>query len=185
MSAPVVDFQSGSRLTSSQLNAAVEQLLYATEELTVFGSSSSQATVDLSTESINNLGDVSLDLTNGGALLVVGQDGIVRDSTSGGFTGVLTVNGETGNVVLDNTDVGAAPTVHTHTMSDITDLSFTLGGNSDVTINTPADGEVLTYVSGMLVNRQSVTIASGTGAPPSSWTTDPNRLTTELYIRTG
>lgn len=35
---------------------------------------------------------------------------------------VSSVNGQTGTVVLNATDVGAAPTDHTHTMSQITDL---------------------------------------------------------------
>jgi hypothetical protein len=35
---------------------------------------------------------------------------------------VQSVNSKTGNVVLDNTDVGAAATVHTHTVSDITNF---------------------------------------------------------------
>jgi hypothetical protein len=174
---PVVDFQKGSRLTSEQLNAGVQQLLFAAQEQSIFGTSSELSEVDLSDESINNLGDVSINLTNAGALLVVGNDGVISDSTTSDTNAVLSVNGATGVVVLDETDVGAAPLVHTHPISDLTDLPIDFG--------TPVDGETLVYNGTNFVPHAAVTVSTGTGAPPTEWITDPNRRPGDLYVRTG
>lgn len=67
---------------------------------------------------------------------------------------VSSVNGETGDVVLDATDVGAAPAVHTHAISDVTGLQTALDGKaptththaiSDVTaLQTALDGKAAT-----------------------------------------
>jgi hypothetical protein len=53
----------------------------------------------------------------------------------GGGTGpvdfpVDSVNGKTGNVVLNAVDVGAAPTVHTHVIADVTSLQAALDGKA-------------------------------------------------------
>ncbi len=186
----VVNFQPGSRLTSGQLNAAVTQLLYAAQEQTVFGSTGAATEVDLGGESINNLGDVTINTGNLGAILVVGPDGAITDSTTGDVAAVLTVNGETGHVVLTPTDVGAAPVVHTHVLGDITDLaSLSLDNMSDVDVTTvsPQVGDILTYDGTNWVSLVDarMTVASGTGQPPTSWSTDPIRSPGDLYIRTG
>ncbi len=55
-------------------------------------------------------------------------------------TGVSSVNGETGAVVLDASDVGAAATSHTHTVSQITDFP-------DITGVYVYKGSVATYAS--------------------------------------
>lgn len=46
--------------------------------------------------------------------------------TTGGSSGptVTSVNSQTGDVVLSATDVGAAPTVHTHAAADVTSGTF-------------------------------------------------------------
>jgi hypothetical protein len=53
----------------------------------------------------------------------------------GGGTGpvdfpVDSVNGKTGDVVLNAVDVGAAPTVHTHVIADVTSLQAALDGKA-------------------------------------------------------
>lgn len=48
-----------------------------------------------------------------------------------GGSGVDSVNGQTGVVLLDAIDVDAAPTVHGHAMSDVTGLSGALSGKAD------------------------------------------------------
>ncbi|MFI7608776.1 hypothetical protein ACIBTV_27200 [Micromonospora sp. NPDC049366] len=52
------------------------------------------------------------------------------DSLGGGGGGVASVNGETGVVVLDAADVGAAPTAHTHTTSQVSGLDTALAGKA-------------------------------------------------------
>lgn len=53
------------------------------------------------------------------------------DSLGGGGGGsVASVNGKTGVVVLTTTDVGAAPTSHTHTTSQVTGLDAALAGKA-------------------------------------------------------
>lgn len=47
-----------------------------------------------------------------------------------GGTGVSTVNGMVGDVVLDYSDVGAAPTSHTHTIAQVTGLQTALDGKA-------------------------------------------------------
>ena len=184
VSNPVVDFQSGSRLTSGQLNAAVSQLLFASQEQSVFGASGADTSVDLGGESINNLGDVNINLTNSGSLLTVGPDGVITDSTTSGTNEVLSVNGETGFVVLDYTDVAAAPTVHTHVVADLTD-SFELGELEDVdTTNlTLQDGDTVGFNGTQFAGRRPVEMETGTGAPPSSWTDAAYRQVGDLFIR--
>lgn len=56
---------------------------------------------------------------------------------------VTSVNTKTGAVVLTNTDVGAAATVHTHAISDVTNLQTTLNGK----FNSPA-GTTAQYLRG-------------------------------------
>ena len=182
---PIVDFQKGSRLTSNQLNAATQQLLFAAQEQSIFGTSSDQSDVDLGGESINNLGDVNINLTNSGALLTVGLDGSISDSTTSGTNAVLSVNGETGIVALDSGDVGAAPVVHTHVMSDVTDLNISGVGGIDVAAIVPVAGDTMVFDGTNWVPGAPVTVASGTGAPPSAWTNDPIRQDGDLYIRRG
>lgn len=54
------------------------------------------------------------------------------DLPAGGGGGVASVNGDTGpTVVLDAVDVGAAPTVHTHTIANVTGLQTALDGKTD------------------------------------------------------
>lgn len=85
-------------------------------------------------------------------------------NSSGGGGAVDSVNGQTGVVVLDATDVGADPAGSASTLSgSLDDVAFTgdyadlvntpsipdiLDDLTDVTIATPADGQVLTYDSG-------------------------------------
>ena len=81
-------------------------------------------------------------------------------SGSGGSGAVTSVNGKTGDVTLNNTDVGAAPNVHVHAVSDVTGLQTILNGKaasthnhtlaslSDVNTTAPLEGQVLKYVSG-------------------------------------
>ena len=185
VSNPIVDFQAGSRLTSGQLNAGVQQLLFAAQEQTVFGTSSDLSSVDLGTESINNLGDVNINTNNSGALLVVNANGTISDSTTSDTNAVLSVNAKTGTVVLDNEDVGAAATVHTHVMTDITDLNISGIGGIDLAVLPPVAGDTLVFDGVDWVPGQPVTVSGGVGAPPASWTDDPARRPGDLYVRTG
>lgn len=59
----VVTFQPGSRLTAENLNLSTSQLFNAIQELTAFGvgSAGTVTDVDLSNNSINDLGDVTID----------------------------------------------------------------------------------------------------------------------------
>lgn len=183
----VVDFQPGGRLTSRQLNSATQQVLFASQELLSFGAEAGSAEVDLNGVSVNQLGDVNINTANYGAIIVVGNDGRLTDSQTGGVQAVLTVNGQTGNVSLSYSDVGAAPEVHTHPMSDISDLgSLSLGDLNavDLTTYTPLIGDTITWDGTNWVTTSRVTFASGTGIPPTSWTTDPRRQAGDLYVRT-
>ena len=178
LSTAQVTFQAGSRLTAGQLNAISLQLLYAAQEQTLFGVSTDASDVDLAGESINNLGDVNINLTNGGAILTIGEDGVITDSTTGGVNEVLSVNGETGNVVLNYADVGAdiAGTIPT---MDLTELD-----NVDTTNITPlVAGDVITYDGADYAARRPVEIGTGTGAPPTAWITATHRQVGDLYIR--
>jgi hypothetical protein len=51
--------------------------------------------------------------------------------SGGGGGAVDSVNGETGAVMLDAADVGAAPTAHTHAQSDVTGLTAALDAKAD------------------------------------------------------
>jgi len=178
VSNPVVDFQAGSRLSSGQLNAGVQQLLFAAQEQTVFGTSSDSSEVDLGTESINNLGDVNINLTNDGAILTIGADGVITDSTTGGLNEVLSVNGETGNVVLDYADVGADPagTIPDMDIGELADVDLS-------TISPAAEGDTISYDGADYVARRAVEIATGSGAPPAAWQTATYRQVGDLFIR--
>ena len=48
--------------------------------------------------------------------------------SGGGSAGVTSVNGETGDVVLELDDLGGAPLVHTHTVAQIEGLQDILDG---------------------------------------------------------
>lgn len=175
---PVVDFQAGSRLTSAQLNASSQQLLFAAQEQATFGTSTDASEVDLGGESINNLGDVTINLNNAGGLLVVGADGVITDSTTGGVNEVLSVNGETGVVVLDAVSVGALPLggIPVMDMDDLNDVD-TSG------IAVPAEGDSIGFDGASYAARRSVEIATGTGTPPSEWTSASYRQVGDIFIR--
>lgn len=174
----VVDFQPGSRLSSGQLNAAVQQLLFAAQEQTVFGSSGDSTEVDLGNESINNLGDVSINLTNSGGLLVVGTDGVITDSTTSGTNEVLSVNGETGFVVLDAAHVGALALGQVPVM-DLGELD-----DVDLTDITPAaEGDTIGHDGTSYKARRPIEIETGSGAPPLAWQNATYRQVGDLFIR--
>lgn len=82
--------------------------------------------------SLNDLTDVDTSTTppQNGQILKY-NDGTwspAEDGGSGGVTGVFSVNGETGDVLLDHNDVGAAPASHGHEMSEVTGLETALNG---------------------------------------------------------
>lgn len=54
----------------------------------------------------------------------------ISGTGGGGGTGVSTVNGMVGDVVLDYSDVGAAPASHTHTIAQVTGLQTALDGKA-------------------------------------------------------
>ncbi len=181
-----VDFQSGGRLTAAQLNSALQQVVFASQELLEFGAEAGAAEVDLNGLSINQLGDVNINTANHGALITIGSDGVLTDSTTSGTNAVLSVNEQTGFVVLDFADVGASPTGHTHTKADITDLAdLTVSDLDDVDATAPAVGDTLTWDGTNWVPTERITVASGTGSPPSAWLNDPKRVDGDIYIRTG
>ena len=178
VSNPIVDFQAGSRLTSSQLNAGFQQLLFAAQEQYTFGTASDLSSVDLGTESINNLGDVNINLNNNGGLLTIGLDGIITDSTTSGVNEVLSVNGNTGFVVLDAADVGALDINGTPDMGldDLNDVDMS-------NISTPVEGDTVGYDGSEYASRRPVEIGSGSGFPDAAWTNATYRQVGDLFIR--
>lgn len=67
---------------------------------------------------------------------------------------VTSVNTKTGDVVLTNTDVGAAAIVHTHTISDVTNLQTTLDSkaNSSALANYVTTSSLSTMLSSYVTN---------------------------------
>lgn len=185
ISIPVVDFQPGSRLTSDQLNESITQLLFSSQELTKFGAVATSGEVDLSSKSINELGDVAINLTNLGALLVIGPDGTIADSTSAGTNEVLSVNGQTGVVTLytDNIDEDVSPTnlwfTEARTTGVINNTSIT--ALNDVNTSGVLENQTLRWDGTNWVPHSPITIESGTGAPPPSWI--DNAVPGDIYIR--
>ena len=55
---------------------------------------------------------------------------VAQGGAGGGAAPVTSVNGEIGDVVLNAVDVGAAPTVHTHVIADVTSLQAALDGKA-------------------------------------------------------
>ena len=55
----------------------------------------------------------------------------ISGTGGGGGTGVSTVNGMVGDVVLTYSDVGAAPASHTHTIAQVTGLQSALNGKAN------------------------------------------------------
>ena len=98
-------------------------------------------------------------ITAGSNVTVTELSGTYTISSTGGSGGGITsVNGDTGpTVVLDNTDVGAAATVHTHTASNVTDFDTaasaaapiqSLVQGSNVTLTDDGSGNVTIASSG-------------------------------------
>lgn len=77
------------------------------------------------------------ELTNDGSTYAAISSGVVSS--------VMSVNGDTGNVILNAADVGAAPTVHTHIAANITD--FTSAVSSVVLSSTIAQAQVTNLVT--------------------------------------
>ncbi|PZR18859.1 MAG: hypothetical protein DI539_16095 [Flavobacterium psychrophilum] len=75
-----------------------------------------------------NFGSGNIQLTNGD--YVIYSDG-GKWEKSDGSDAVTSVNGYQGVVNLAHTDVGAAPTVHTHSISDVTGLTSALDGKAN------------------------------------------------------
>jgi hypothetical protein len=185
ISTPVVNFQPGSRLTSDQLNESITQLLFSNQELTKFGAVATSGEVDLSSKTINELGDVSINLTNSGALLVVGQDGVISDSTSAGSNEVLSVNGETGVVTLytDNIDEDISPTNLWFTDARATTVinNTSITALDDVDTTGAVENQTLRWDGTNWIPHSPITIESGTGIPPQSWI--DNAVPGDIYIR--
>ena len=189
ISEAVIDFQPGSRLTSDQLNESVSQLLFSAQELTKFGAVATSGEVDLSSKSINELGDTDINLTNLGALLVVSPTGKISDSTSAGTNEVLSVNGQTGVVVVDTDDVAEPPGATNKWFTDarVSTALNSIGASAlqDVDVTGITEGQTVVHDGSNLVPHDFITVASGTGNPPTSWINDSNRQVGDLYIRTG
>lgn len=103
---------------------------------------------------------------------------------------VTSVNTKTGDVVLTNTDVGAAATVHTHAISDVTNLQTTLDSkaNSSALANYVTTSSLSTTLSGY-VTSSSLTTTLGGYATTTALTTGLSGKfntpvgTTTQYIR--
>lgn len=76
---------------------------------------------------------------------------------------VTSVNTKTGDVVLTNTDVNAAATVHTHAISDVTNLQTTLDSkaNSSALANYVTTSSLSTTLSGYITNSSLTSTLSG------------------------
>jgi hypothetical protein len=64
---------------------------------------------------------------------------------------VSSVNGETGDVVLDATDVGAAPAVHTHAIADVIGLQDALNAGTNSLTKTARNDTASTITKGQVV----------------------------------
>ena len=116
---------------------------------------------------------------------------------------VTSVNTKTGAVVLSNTDVGAAATVHTHAISDVTNLQTTLNGKYNTPVGTTSqyvrgDGSLATFPSipsvptnvsafindaGYLTTITSGQVTTALGYTPYNGTTNPNGYITQAGAR--
>ena len=76
---------------------------------------------------------------------------------------VTSVNTKTGDVVLTNTDVNAAATIHTHTISDVTNLQTTLDSkaNSSTLANYVTTSSLSTTLSGYVTTSSLTTTLGG------------------------
>lgn len=92
------------------------------------------------------------------------DDAGVERTATGGASAVDSVNGQTGVVVLDATDVGAAATSHTHAISDVTNLQTSLDAkNATLTaaVN-EASGDVTMTNANTFYTGASLSLAAGT-----------------------
>ncbi len=86
------------------------------------------------------------------------DDAGVERTATGGASAVDSVNGQTGVVVLDATDVGAAATGHTHAQSDVTGLVAALSGKAN-TSHTHAISDVTNLQTSLDAKNATLTAA--------------------------
>lgn len=122
---------------------------------------------------------------------------------------VTSVNGKTGDVVLVNTDVGAAATSHTHAIADVTGLQTALNAKISVgasipysiltgtpslsavatsglyadLANKPTNVSAFTNDAGYLTSISSAAITSALGYSPYNGTTNPNGYVNQAGAR--
>lgn len=140
-------------------------------------------------------GAVSLDASDISGLAVVASSGSYNDLYDKPAIPtvnypVTSVNTKTGAVVLTNTDVGAAATVHTHAIGDVTNLQTTLDSKANLSAlaNYVTTSSLSTTLSGYVTN-SSLTTTLGGYATTAALTTGlagkfntPSGSTTQ-YIR--
>lgn len=111
------------------------------------------------------------------------------DLPAGGGGGVASVNGDSGPVVvLDSSDVGAAPLVHTHTISNVTGLQTALDSKADDSEVSAIDTRLDALESEPDVrgydNTGKLKQTFGPGDTSGSWTVVPSawRLTVNAIV---
>lgn len=77
---------------------------------------------------------------------------------------VLSVNGQTGVVALTNTDVGAAPVVHSHISTDITDFTSAVDGRISAAVGSTVQGFDLFLQSLALIPVGGIVVRAGATA---------------------
>lgn len=110
-------------------------------------------------------------------------------ATGGGGGAVDSVNGETGAVVLDAADVGAAPATHTHAIGDVTGLQAALDAKAPATVTANVQtGTTYTLVladAGRVVEMSNAS-ANTLTVPPNSAVAFPIGTLIEVYqVSTG
>lgn len=173
----LISYQPGSRLSHLTLNASNLQLLFAMQEFTVDLNSISAVagTIDLSNESIGDIGNVTLDALAADELLISNSSGVFVNKTlaEADIASSTDLTALTGRVTQNETDIAAIPTNLILTTSSIGDLFdvdssgailndvlkwdgsewkpgvasvvASLDDLTDVSVTTPTAGDILQY----------------------------------------
>ena len=132
----LISYQPGSRLSHLTLNASNLQLLFAMQEFTVDLNSISAVagTIDLSNESIGDIGNVTLDALTADELLIANSSGTFVNKTlaEAGIASSPDLTALTGRVAQNETDIAAIPTDLILTTSSIGDLFDVDSSNADL-----------------------------------------------------
>lgn len=102
---------------------------------------------------ISTSGQDTLEIVGSGSVTVT-PDAANKKITISSSSAVTSVNGQTGAVTLDASDVGAAEETHTHAISDVTGLQDA--------IDDKANADELTITNGSSSDKKTIQLKSGT-----------------------